>query len=236
MDPLILLIVGVVALVVVLITLIQTWGRLLRKVGPNQALIVYGAVPGGTKVITGGSKFVVPLYQRAQEFSLELMSFDVAPAQDLYTSQGVAVNVEAVTQIKVRSDEESVKTAAEQFLSKSQQEREGLIRLVMEGHLRGIVGQLTVEELVKDPENVGSKMLKTVTPDMEKMGLEVIHLPLRMYVTRMITSRTWGARRSLRLRNRLTLPQPWHNGIRRSNRLTPPAKHPSPNLPQTRCG
>src|SRR6266487_1046515 len=179
MDPLILLVIGVAALVAVFFILIQTWGRLLRKVGPNQALIVYGAVPGGTKVITGGSKFVVPLYQRAQEFSLELMSFDVAPAQDLYTSQGVAVNVEAVTQIKVRSDEESVKTAAEQFLSKRQDERENLIRLVMKGHLRGIVGQLTVEELVKDPENVGSKMLKTVTPDMEKMGLEVISFTIK---------------------------------------------------------
>ena len=177
MDPLILLIIGVVAIVVVVILLIQTVGRLLRKVGPNQALIVYGA--GGTRVITGGSHFVIPLYQRAQEFSLELMSFDVAPAQDLYTTQGVAVNVEAVTQIKVRSDEESVKTAAEQFLSKTQQQREGLIRLVMEGHLRGIVGQLTVEDLVKDPENVGAKMLKTVTPDMEKMGLEVISFTIR---------------------------------------------------------
>ncbi len=173
----ILLIVGVVAIVVVVIIIIQTIGRLLRKVGPNQALIVYGA--GGTRVITGGSHFVIPLYQRAQDFSLELMSFDVAPSQDLYTTQGVAVNVEAVTQIKVRSDEQSVKTAAEQFLSKSQQERESLIRLVMEGHLRGIVGQLTVEELVKDPENVGSKMLKTVTPDMEKMGLEVISFTIK---------------------------------------------------------
>src|SRR5260370_4435448 len=179
MDPLILLLIGVVALVVVHFILMQTWGRVLRQVGPNQALSVYGAVPGGTKVITGGSKFVVPLYQRAQDFSLELMSFDVAPAQDLYTSQGVAVNVEAVTQIKVRSDEESVKTAAEQFLSKRQDERENLIRLVMEGHLRGIVGQLTVEELVKDPENVGAKMLKTVTPDMDKMGLEVISFTIK---------------------------------------------------------
>ncbi|HKV59404.1 MAG TPA: SPFH domain-containing protein [Ktedonobacteraceae bacterium] len=177
MDPLILLVVGVVAIVIVVIIIIQTIGRLLRKVGPNQALIVYGA--GGTRVITGGSHFVIPLYQRAQEFSLELMSFDVAPSQDLYTTQGVAVNVEAVTQIKVRSDEESVKTAAEQFLSKRQEERESLIRLVMEGHLRGIVGQLTVEELVKDPENVGSKMLKTVTPDMEKMGLEVISFTIK---------------------------------------------------------
>jgi len=176
MSLIILLIIIAVAVVVLLIG-VNTYGRLLRKVGPNQALIVYGS--GGTKVITGGSHFVIPLYQRAQDFSLELMSFDVAPSQDLYTTQGVAVNVEAVTQIKVRSDEESVKTAAEQFLSKPQDVRENLIRLVMEGHLRGIVGQLTVEELVKDPENVGSKMLKTVTPDMEKMGLEVISFTIK---------------------------------------------------------
>jgi flotillin len=170
-------IIGIAVFVIVVILVIQTIGHLLRKVGPNQALIVYGT--GGTRVITGGSHFVVPLYQRAQEFSLELMSFDVAPSQDLYTTQGVAVNVEAVTQIKVRSDEESIKTAAEQFLSKSQADRENLIRLVMEGHLRGIVGQLTVEDLVKDPENVGAKMLKTVTPDMEKMGLEVISFTIK---------------------------------------------------------
>src|SRR6266480_2486106 len=177
MDPLIYLVIGVAIIVVAVFVVLQIVGRLLRKVGPNQALIVYGA--GGTRVITGGSHFVIPLYQRAQDFSLELMSFDVAPSQDLYTTQGVAVNVEAVTQIKVRSDEESVKTAAEQFLSKRQDERENLIRLVMEGHLRGIVGQLTVEELVKDPENVGAKMLKTVTPDMEKMGLEVISFTIK---------------------------------------------------------
>src|SRR2546428_1675879 len=178
MDSFLLTIIGVVVVaVVVVFIIIQTIGRLLRKVGPNQALIVYGA--GGTKVITGGSHFVIPLYQRAQEFSLELMSFDVAPSQDLYTTQGVAVNVEAVTQIKVRSDEESVKTSAEQFLSKRQEERENLIRLVMEGHLRGIVGQLTAEELVKDPENVGAKMLKTVTTDMDKMGLEVISFTIK---------------------------------------------------------
>src|SRR5437879_755722 len=177
MDPLILLVAGVVAIVIVVFVVLQIVGRLLRKVGPNQALIVYGA--GGTRVITGGSHFVVRLYQRAQDFSLELMSFDVAPSQDLYTSQGVAVNVEAVTQIKVRSDVESIKTAAEQLLSKRKEERENLIRLVMEGHLRGIVGQLTVEELVKDPENVGAKMLKTVTPDMDKMGLEVISFTIK---------------------------------------------------------
>lgn len=125
-------------------------GSLFRRVGPNRALIVYGW--GGTHIVTGGDKVVWPLSQSAQELSLELMSFDVAPEQDLFTSQGVAVNVEAVAQIKVKSDLESICTAAEQFLTKPQQEREALIRLVMEGHLRGIVGLLTVEQIVKEPE------------------------------------------------------------------------------------
>jgi flotillin len=165
---------GAVLLLFILFTI---FGRLLRKVGPNQALIVYGL--GGTKVITGGGRLVVPLMERAEDFSLELMSFDVAPNQALYTTQGVAVNVEAVTQIKVRSDQESIKTAAEQFLSKSQDQKENLIRLVMEGHLRGIVGQLTVENLVKDPESVSEKMLNTVTGDMNKMGLEVISFTIK---------------------------------------------------------
>ena len=169
--------IGIVAFLFVLLVFFRVYGSLLRKVGPNQALIVFGQ--GGTKIITGGAQFVLPLFQRAQEFSLELMSFDVAPTQALYTTQGVAVNVEAVTQIKVRSDDESIRTAAEQFLSKSQDDREDLIRLVMEGHLRGIVGQLTVEDLVKDPESVGGKMLRTVTPDMEKMGLEVISFTIK---------------------------------------------------------
>jgi flotillin len=107
------------------------------------------------------------------------MSFDVAPQQDLYTKQGVAVTVEAVAQIKVKSDTESILTAAEQFLTKSDQEREGLIRLVMEGHLRGIIGQLTVEEIVKQPEMVGDRMRATCADDMNKMGLEVISFTIK---------------------------------------------------------
>ncbi|GCE13393.1 flotillin family protein [Tengunoibacter tsumagoiensis] len=168
---------GVIAALFIVVVIVRIYATFLRKVGPNQALIVYGK--GGTKIVTGGAQFVIPMLQRAQDLSLELMSFDVAPRQALYTTQGVAVNVEAVTQIKVRSDDESIKTAAEQFLNKHQDDRENLIRLVMEGHLRGIVGQLTVEDLVKDPESVGGKMLRTVTPDMQKMGLEVISFTIK---------------------------------------------------------
>src|ERR671933_56255 len=114
---------------------------MFRKGAPNQALIVYGF--GGTRIVQGGGAFVFPVIQSSRELSLELMSFDVAPTQDLYTNQGVAVNVEAVAQIKVKSDPVSILTAAEQFLNKALPDRQELIRLVMEGHLRGIVGQLT---------------------------------------------------------------------------------------------
>jgi flotillin len=107
------------------------------------------------------------------------MSFDVAPQQDLYTNQGVAVTVEAVAQIKVKSDQASILTAAEQFLTKAPDEREGLIRLVMEGHLRGIIGQLTVEQIVKEPEMVADRMRSTCADDMSKMGLEVISFTIK---------------------------------------------------------
>ena len=131
-----------------IIFLMAMLARLYRKAGPHEALVVYGF--RGTRIIKGRGSVIFPMVENWRLLSLELMSFDVAPEQDLYTRQGVAVTVEAVAQIKVRSDPESIQTAAEQFLTKTPQEREGLIRLVMEGHLRGIIGQLTVEEIVSN--------------------------------------------------------------------------------------
>src|SRR5579871_2806322 len=163
--------------VMVVLFLISGMARLYRKAGPHEALIVYGL--GGTRIVKGHGSVVLPMVQVCRGLSLELMSFDVAPQQDLYTKQGVAVTVEAVAQIKVKSDDESIRTAAEQFLTKSDQEREGLIRLVMEGHLRGIIGQLTVEEIVKQPEMVSDRMRGTCADDMNKMGLEVISFTIK---------------------------------------------------------
>jgi len=164
---------GALALILVLGLL----ARMYRKAGPNEALVVYGF--RGPRVIKGHGTVIFPMVESCKELSLELMSFDVAPQQDLYTKQGVAVTVEAVAQIKVRSDQASILTAAEQFLTKAPQQREGLIRLVMEGHLRGIIGQLTVEQIVKEPEMVGDRMRATCADDMSKMGLEVISFTIK---------------------------------------------------------
>src|SRR6201981_4265387 len=123
--------------------------RMYRKAGPNEALIVCGV--RAPRVIKGHGTVIFPMVENCRELSLELMSFDVAPQQDLYTKQGVAVTVEAVAQIKVRSDQESILTAAEQFLTKTPPQREGLIRLCREGRLRGIIGQLPGGQRAQGP-------------------------------------------------------------------------------------
>jgi len=171
----VIIIVGLIVLAT--LALFVLMAKMFRKAGPNEAIIVYGF--RGPRVIKGGGAVIFPVVENSRQLSLELMSFDVAPQHDLYTKQGVAVTVEAVAQIKVRSDKESILTAAEQFLTKTPDQREGLIRLVMEGHLRGIIGQLTVEQIVKEPEMVAERMRSTCLDDMSKMGLEVISFTIR---------------------------------------------------------
>jgi flotillin len=164
-------------IVAVLFTLMVIAAQMFRKAGPHEALVVFGF--RGTRVVKGSGTMIFPMVESYRVLSLELMSFDVAPKQDLYTQQGVAVTVEAVAQIKVRSDRESIQTAAEQFLTKPPADRQALIRLVLEGHLRGIIGQLTVEEIVKQPEMVAERMRQNCAQDIKKMGLEVVSFTIR---------------------------------------------------------
>src|SRR5437870_3215390 len=168
----------IVGLMVLVVALLSSFlASLYRKAGPHEALVVYGF--RGTRIVKGHGTVIFPMIEAVRQLSLELMSFDVAPVQDLYTKQGVAVTVEAVAQIKVKSDLESIHTASEQFLTKTPDQREALIRLVMEGHLRGIIGQLTVEQIVKEPEMVADRMRATCADDMSKMGLEVISFTIK---------------------------------------------------------
>src|SRR6266511_176876 len=103
-----------IVLAVVLLTCLGIRAGLYQKVGPNQALIVFGMEH--PKVIKGGGAIVWPMIQSAELLSLEAVSFDVAPPQDLSTQQGVAVAVEAVAQIRVKPDTESILAAAAQFV------------------------------------------------------------------------------------------------------------------------
>src|SRR5260370_39065118 len=94
---------------------------LYRKAGPHEALIVYGF--RGTRIVKGHGTVIFPMIESSHLLSLELMSFDVAPTQDLYTKQGVAVTVEAGPQIKVKSAMRSRGTAAQQVRTKRTNQR-----------------------------------------------------------------------------------------------------------------
>src|SRR5260221_2777210 len=114
-------------LVLSVIFLMSMFSKLFRKAGPHEALVVYGF--RGTRIVKGRGTVIFPMIESCRGLSLELMSFDVAPQQDLYTKQGVAVTGEAGAQIKVKSDPESIQTAAEEFPTKTDQDRESLNRL-----------------------------------------------------------------------------------------------------------
>src|SRR4051794_6653827 len=177
MDSTVQILVIAVLMVLAIVFVMSMFANLYKKAGPHEALVVYGF--RGTRIVKGRGVVIFPVIENFRLLSLELMSFDVAPEKDLYTRQGVAVTVEAVAQMKGKSDPESIQTAAEKFLTKTPQKDEGFIRLVMEGHLRGIIGQLTVEEIVKEPEMVGDRMRSNCATDLNKMGLEVISFTIK---------------------------------------------------------
>jgi flotillin len=172
----------IAVLALVLFTYVMFWllSNAYRKVGPNEALVVYGMGTGPHgKVVTNGGTFVFPMFQQYDVVSLGLRSFDVAPSQAVYTQQGVPVHVEAVTQLQVRSDVESILTAAQQTARKTEAEIDDMIRLVMEGHLRGVVGQLKVEDLVTDPETVSERMRELAAADMANMGQKIVSFTIK---------------------------------------------------------
>jgi flotillin len=177
MSPVVLILVMVVALVIFLLLLMNLLGSLYHKVGPIQALIVYGK-HGGT-VFSNGGAFVMPLFQRAQVLSLELMPCEIAPEGSYHSREGVVVQVRATALLKVRDSREGILTAAERFLNKTDGERVALLRPAMEAYLRSVVSRLAVEELVKEPQTVHDRMRASAAADLDRVGLEVELLTIK---------------------------------------------------------
>jgi flotillin len=166
------MIVGAVILAFIFIVCLML-ARLYRKVGPNQVLIVYGA---RFRVVTGGGTIVWPMIERCEYFSLELMNINI---DRIYTVTGVPINVDGVAQIKVKGDEVSIRTAAERFLSMNVRQIMEVAKQTMEGHLRAIVGTLTVEEIYKDRDAFATKVQEVAAGDMANLGLVIDSFTLR---------------------------------------------------------
>ncbi len=159
------------------------------KVGPNQVLVVSGRKhryvdPDGTermrgfRIVKGGGTFVYPIIEKIDVLSLELLTIDVQ-TPEVYTSKGVPVKVDGVAQIKVKGDDISIATAAEQFLSKGTEEIKSIAMQTLEGHLRAILGTMTVEEIYQNRDAFASKVQEVAAGDMANMGLGIVSFTIR---------------------------------------------------------
>lgn len=180
---------GVGALFVVLFIFAGIWASRYTKVGPNQVLVISGRrhriadTEGnvrdvGFRVVKGGGVFVWPVFEKVDILSLELLTIDVQ-TPEVYTSKGVPVKVDGVAQTKVKGDDISIATAAEQFLSKGTEEIKNIAMQTLEGHLRAILGTMTVEEIYQNRDAFASKVQEVAAGDMANMGLTIISFTIR---------------------------------------------------------
>ncbi|HTL16307.1 MAG TPA: SPFH domain-containing protein [Patescibacteria group bacterium] len=180
---------GVAAVLVFLLMMAGIWANRYMKVGPNQVLVISGRKhrvidPDGTarevgfKIRKGGGVFVLPVFEKVDLLSLELLTIDVQ-TPEVYTSKGVPVRVDGVAQIKVKGDDVSISTAAEQFLSKTTDEIKNVATQTMEGHLRAILGTMTVEDIYQNRDAFASKVQEVAAGDMANMGLGIVSFTIR---------------------------------------------------------
>jgi flotillin len=160
-----------------------------KKVGPNEVLVISGRkhrrlLPSGEtetvgyRICKGGGAFIWPIIEKYDILSLELLTLDVK-TPEVYTAQGVPVVVDGVAQVKVRGDDIAIGTAAEQFLSKGDAEILNIGTMTLEGHLRAILGTLSVEELYKDREMFSQRVQEMAAHDMANMGLQIVSFTLK---------------------------------------------------------
>ncbi|WP_042337491.1 flotillin family protein [Bacillus andreraoultii] len=186
MNP-IWIVIGIV--VVLLLALIGVFITKYRTVGPDEALIVTGSYLGSknvnldesgnkVKIIRGGGTFVLPVFQRAEPLSLLSSKLEVS-TPEVYTEQGVPVMADGTAIIKVGSSIGEIATAAEQFLGKTKQDLENEAREVLEGHLRSILGSMTVEEIYKNRDKFSQEVQRVATQDLAKMGLVIVSFTIK---------------------------------------------------------
>ena len=174
-------------IVFILFALVYVYSSRVKKVGPNEVLVISGRGEGrrdlagaqsNFRIVTGGRSFVWPILERVDDLSLEIMTIDIT-TPDVPTVQGVPVTVDGVAQVKIGSDENSIRTAAIQFLSKSRAEIEHVAHETLAGHLRAILGTLTVEQLYRDREAFAQKVQEVSGDDMASMGLEIVSFVIK---------------------------------------------------------
>ena len=178
----------VVAGVIILVLLIAFVASRYHVAGANEALIVAGSRgakvrdekgqqashPGdkGVKVVVGGGTFIRPLLDRVGKLKLTARQINVQ-LSDAVTSQGIKVQVQGVATFKIGRDVESLRNAAERFLDARPEQVDSIVKNVLEGSLRSIVGTLTIEELIRDRQKLLQQVQDAAKGDLATSGLQI---------------------------------------------------------------
>lgn len=149
------------------------------KAPPDTAYIISG--PFRRKILIGRAGFRIPFFERVDKISLRVMQVDVKTSEAVPTNEFINVNVDGVANIKVSSDPELLKKAAEALLGMKQGELINLVTQVLEGNMREIVGSVGLKEMVQDRQGVAKKITENVVPDMEKLGIEVVNFNIQNF-------------------------------------------------------
>src|SRR5579862_4927838 len=147
---------------------------------PNEALLISGSKRHKDatqfRIVTGHGSFVMPVKQRARVLSLALREAEIT--EECITKQGIRLNVRAVAAFKVGDDSASIANAARRFLSE-QDRMETLVGRVFAGHLRSIIGGLTVEQIIRERDRVAQEIKDGSHAEMEKLGIVVDALEIQ---------------------------------------------------------
>lgn len=180
------IIIGIVAVIVVLG--LAFWAR-YKTVRSDQAMIVTGSMLGKAntytdesnrkiKIVRGGGAFIIPIFQKHDFLSLLSHKLDVT-TPEVYTEQGVPVMADGVAIIKIGGSVEDIATAAEQFMGKPDEALRSEAQEVLEGHLRSILGTMTVEEVYRNRERFAQEVQSVAARDLKKMGLQIVSFTIK---------------------------------------------------------
>lgn len=147
---------------------------------PNEALLVSGRKQRGHdalpfKIVTGHGTFVVPVFSKASRLTLAMQEAEVE--EDCYTQQGLTLAVEAVIAFKVGDDHESIAAAARRFQG-DQSQMPILVGRIFSGHLRSIIGSMTVEAIIREQQTLADAIVAASKTEMARIGLEIDSLQI----------------------------------------------------------
>ena len=151
-----------------------------RVPAPNEALLISGRKQRGAealpfKIVTGHGVFVVPVFSKATRLTLAMQEAEVV--EDCYTKQGITLTVQAVIAFKVADDHESIAAAARRFQG-DQSQMPTLVGRIFSGHLRSIIGSMTVESIIREQQTLADAIVDASKTEMARIGLAVDSLQI----------------------------------------------------------